>query len=112
MNNCLTSLGLPTGSATNLPDQRILGVSLCAAGVEFWSGSVCTKEKICGGSEASLSSFAPGQIENAALEFHAKDCDPAQSGKNADNDGAWKYYDQFIKAYSSDVSKVRAVCSK
>ncbi len=113
MNACLTSIGLPPASINNLPDQRILGVSLCAAAVEFWDGMVCSpSQRACDGNEHALSSIAPGQIENSALEFHAKDCDPSQSGKNRDFDGAWKYYDQFIKIYAPDVARVRAQCTR
>ncbi|HSX48978.1 MAG TPA: hypothetical protein VLE44_01850 [Candidatus Saccharimonadales bacterium] len=111
MNSCLTSIGLPTGSVSDLPDLRKLGVSLCAAAVEFWSGATCSVARACAGGEQPLSSFTPGQIENSALEFHAKDCDPSQKGGNRDSDGAWKYYDQFIKIYASDVSRVRGQCS-
>jgi hypothetical protein len=107
MNKCLQELGLTPGER----DQRKLGVSLCAAGTEFWSGSICVAERACDGTEHPLSSFSPGQIENAALEFHAKDCDPTASGKNKDSDGAFAYYNQFIQAYSDDVSRVRGQCT-
>lgn len=117
MNACLSSLGLPTvdpascvNDYTKCPDQRVLGVSLCAAAVEFWSGMTCSADRACSGGETPYSSLSSGQVENAALEFHAKDCDPSQSGKNEDSDGAWKYYDDFIKIYAPDVARVRAQC--
>ncbi len=106
MNSCLVAIGLQPGER----DQKKLGVSLCAASTEFWSGSVCVAKNACDGREHSLTSLTSGQIENAALEFHAKDCDPSQQGKNKDSDGAWAYYDQFIRIYAPDVQRVRAAC--
>ena len=108
MNKCLTGIGLQPGER----DQKKLGVSLCAAATEFWSGSICTAKNSCDGTEHPLSSLTSGQIENMALEFHAKDCDISQSGNNKDSDKVWKYYDAFIKAYTSDVERVRSQCTK
>lgn len=106
MNSCLVAIGLQPGER----DQKKLGVSLCAAGTEFWSGSVCVAKNACDGREHSLTSLTSGQIKNAALEFHAKDCDPSQQGQNKDSDGAWAYYDQFIRIYAPDVQRIRAAC--
>lgn len=112
MRKCLESIGLSGDDH----DQRKLGVSLCAAGVQMWAASQsCSgSEPACDGSEhleivntdASQASQLPQGEINAIMVLHANACGPSALSSQYAN--ALVNYVGFIDQYKYAVANVRS----